>query len=94
MTLICTGLVPDSSAGRFAVRIVIGRVWCPGRVVWLPEGVPLFTRIYSQAESRGKPSTRRANATHDWHAEAGQIADSPANAYAAVPVGRGVGGRK
>jgi len=44
MTLICTGLVPDSSSGRFAVRIVIGRVWCPGRVVWLPEGVPLRTR--------------------------------------------------
>jgi hypothetical protein len=47
MTLICTGLVPDSSSGRLAVRIVIGRVWCPGRVVWLPEGVPLRTRRLS-----------------------------------------------
>jgi len=47
MTLICTGLVPDSSSGRFAVRIVVGRVWCPGRVVWLPEGVPLLTRRLS-----------------------------------------------
>jgi hypothetical protein len=64
MTLICTSLLPDSSSARFAVRIVIGRVQCPGRLTGRPavsrSAINSTCQRYTRLACRGGPNCRFA----------------------------------